>query len=273
MTTLTYGLHWLVGLGGVDKKESIYARTWDRFILYLMLLVVLSLLTHWSYRLNSPFVLPNEIVFNLSVWLLFVIDVCVAFCLVKKKVDYLKKNWLKLILISLIIPPLFDPASVLMVYRFLDPFFALLLLTTWSDYIWRSLSDNRLLTTLVSFFAVIIVSGFLMAGIDPAIQSPWQGFWCVLVTMSTVGYGDYVPTSFMGQLFAAVLILMGLGFFAIVTANFAELFLRRDVEVNKKNLIQLMNGLADLKVRDAHLVEVLNAIEKRLDKLEKRKTQ
>jgi len=270
VATLKYYLHSLVGLGGVDSEESVYARAWDKCILYLMLLVVLSLLTHWAYRLNSPFNLPNEIVFNLSVWLLFVVDVSVALCLVKKKADYVKKNWLKFLLIALILPPLFDASQALRIYLFLDPFFALLLLTSWSDYIWLSLSDNRLLTTLVSFFSVAVVSGFLMAGIDPAIQSPWQGFWCVLVTMSTVGYGDYVPTSFVGQLFASVLILMGLGFFAIVTANFAELFLRRGVETNTQSLIQLVNGLSDLKVRDAHIIELLNTIEKRLDNLERK---
>lgn len=267
-------LHTFVGLAGVEKTDSIYARTWDRFILYLMLLVVLGLLTHWSYHSQLTSVRPDEIVFNMAVWLLFVVDVSVALVLVKKKIYYLRRNWLKLVLIALIVPPLFDLEKVLTLYRFLDPFFALLLLTTWSDYMWRSLSDNRLMTTLVSFFAVVIVAGFIMAGIDPSISTPWQGFWCVLVTMSTVGYGDIVPTSFAGQLFASVLILMGLGFFAIVTANFAALFLRQNVvEMNRQNLLRLMNRLSDMRVRDDHLVEILTAIEKRLDKLEAKKNK
>jgi len=40
----------------------------------------------------------------------------------------------------------------------------------------------------------------------------FDGIWWAIITASTVGYGDYVPHSFMGRLTAVILILFGVAF-------------------------------------------------------------
>ena len=47
-----------------------------------------------------------------------------------------------------------------------------------------------------------------------------KGIWWAVVTISTVGYGDYSPTTLLGRFIGSVLILTGAG---IVTSYFASI--------------------------------------------------
>ena len=99
------------------------------------------------------------------------------------------------------------------------------------------------------------MAGFLIAGLDPAIETPWDGIWWAWVTVTTVGYGDVVPVSTEGRLFASFLILMGIGIFSMLTASFSAFFVSRD----EKMVIQ----------REQQILAKLELIEMRLHKIEK----
>jgi len=69
-------------------------------------------------------------------------------------------------------------------------------------------------TTLIS-----VIIGNIIFIVEPStFPNAFEGTWWSLVTMSTVGYGDYVPVSVVGKLLAAFLILIGICMFAMVTA-------------------------------------------------------
>jgi len=69
-------------------------------------------------------------------------------------------------------------------------------------------------TTMIS-----VIVGNLIFILEPAtFPNAFEGTWWSLVTMSTVGYGDYVPHTVMGKMLAALLILLGICMFAMVTA-------------------------------------------------------
>ena len=72
------------------------------------------------------------------------------------------------------------------------------------------------LALLVSI--VTLATGVMLFAIDPNIKSPLDGIWSAWVTMTHVGFGDVVPTSFFGRLLSAGLILLGLLLFPLFTA-------------------------------------------------------
>jgi voltage-gated potassium channel Kch len=45
-----------------------------------------------------------------------------------------------------------------------------------------------------------------------------DGLWWAIQTVTTVGYGDLVPTSTTGRLIAALVMVVGLGFLTVITA-------------------------------------------------------
>jgi len=56
-------------------------------------------------------------------------------------------------------------------------------------------------------------------GANAAVASPLDALWWGIVTMTTVGYGDVYPITPEGRLFAAALMILGIGLFAAVTAT------------------------------------------------------
>jgi voltage-gated potassium channel len=48
--------------------------------------------------------------------------------------------------------------------------------------------------------------------------SAWDGVWWAVTTVSTVGYGDITPTTDGGRAIAITVMLVGIGFVAILTA-------------------------------------------------------
>ncbi|MGM0854516.1 MAG: potassium channel family protein [Bacillota bacterium] len=55
--------------------------------------------------------------------------------------------------------------------------------------------------------------GTIIHYIEPdTFPSLFDGIWWAIITTSTVGYGDFVPTSFEGRLIGIILILVGAGF-------------------------------------------------------------
>ncbi|MGZ4922260.1 MAG: ion transporter [Halobacteriota archaeon] len=107
--------------------------------------------------------------------------------------------------------------------------------------------DIILLITFSSFMFIV------MHPVDP------QGFssipasaWWAAQTLTTVGYGDLLPTTPLGQLLAIVAMFLGIATFAIpiaiVGAGFMEVFEARKGQHHASNdPIQLLRNLANLK--------------------------
>ena len=58
-------------------------------------------------------------------------------------------------------------------------------------------------------------------------SSIWLGMWWAMQTVTTVGYGDVTPKDVTGRLVAALVMLEGVAFVAIVTAAVTSTFVAR----------------------------------------------
>jgi voltage-gated potassium channel len=71
-------------------------------------------------------------------------------------------------------------------------------------------------------------AGLLMTVVDgenfPSIGS---GLWWGVQTVTTVGYGDDVPTNLTGRLVAVLVMLLGIAFLTVITASITSTFVSR----------------------------------------------
>lgn len=75
------------------------------------------------------------------------------------------------------------------------------------------------------WLAGVIVFGIVEHLVDPdTFPNIWLGMWWALQTVTTVGYGDIVPASTAGKLFASILLLGGLSLLAVVTGVVTSAF-------------------------------------------------
>jgi voltage-gated potassium channel len=73
--------------------------------------------------------------------------------------------------------------------------------------------------------SLTIGAGVLMTFADHnSFPSIGSGLWWAVQTITTVGYGDHVPTTVAGRLVAALVMLIGIGFLTVITAAITSTF-------------------------------------------------
>lgn len=102
-------------------------------------------------------------------------------------------------------------------------------------------------------------------------RSVWDGVWWAVTTMATVGYGDLSPATVVGRLLAIALMLIGIGFFALVTGAVAQRFLATEVAEVEEAELELADDIAAARTEFARelreLSERLQALERRVARL------
>jgi voltage-gated potassium channel len=74
----------------------------------------------------------------------------------------------------------------------------------------------------------VIASGLLMRVLDHReYPNIFIGMWWAIQTVTTVGYGDVTPKAVGGRIVAALVMLEGIAFIAIVTAAITSTFVAR----------------------------------------------
>lgn len=58
---------------------------------------------------------------------------------------------------------------------------------------------------------------------DKYVPGIFESFWCVITTMTTVGYGDIAPRKWLGRTAAFIMMLTGIGLFGWIVGEFAAL--------------------------------------------------
>ncbi len=241
-----------LGHGKILATEHKIARQLGRFFFNARIVVTLWLVVQWYLELNNLLPVTQIYLANFLIWIYFIIETILLLTFVNNKKFYILQNWPVTIIIISGICLLFYP-HILAGHLFdgLRLILIIWLLIPWLEVCFNSLSDNYFTTTLLTAFFIILFSGIIISGLDPSIESAWDGIWWAWVTVTTVGYGDVVPTSFVGRAFAFILIMMGLVLFAAFTANFSALFIKRRLgagytkeEDNSKKIISELNKLS-----------------------------
>ena len=74
-------------------------------------------------------------------------------------------------------------------------------------------------TILMLATTLVLIAGTLARAIEPeTFTSIGLAFWWAVTTVTTVGYGDVVPTSTGGRLLGTLLMLTGLSLIPVVTS-------------------------------------------------------
>ena len=105
---------------------------------------------------------------------------------------------------------------------------------------------------------------------DANITQPLDALWWALVTVTTVGYGDRYPVTILGRVIGALVILLGVIMFSVMTSFFTSKFYER----GKKDSDILLTT-AELDLQDLHGVlerqtAALEQLENRLERIEKK---
>lgn len=211
-------------------------------IVYVVIYSIQVLATGIDPRVHGAL----EILSN-AIWISFAVDLSIRTYLAPQRFSYLARHPIDVLAV---IVPAFRALRVLRV------------LTAGQWLIDRGERLHIQRAGLVVLFAVSLLAYLgAIAILDAERQSPdssitsfGDAVWWALVTMSTVGYGDYAPVTFTGRAVAVGLMVVGIGLLAGLAGMFAS------------GLIRKLTGVQDDK--DVQVLQRLEQIDQRLSALE-----
>jgi voltage-gated potassium channel len=93
-------------------------------------------------------------------------------------------------------------------------------------------------------------------GVNPHITSFLDTLWWAISTVTTVGYGDVIPTTQAGRIVGILTMIFGISLFWSYTALFAEALLTRELMDLEDELQSIESHLAKLEKRNIRSKEV-----------------
>ena len=135
--------------------------------------------------------------------------------------------------------------------------------------VWRVYKENRaestFYTTLIVVILLLTFTSLTIVQIESAspeaqITTSSDALWWSLVTTTTVGYGDLVPTTDTGRFLATLLMTLGVALVSVLTSYVtSNLILRGDPEEEERRE-RLDQGIQVLNQHFNHLEEKLDRL-------------
>ncbi|NUV00369.1 hypothetical protein XO12_09805 [Marinitoga sp. 1154] len=122
---------------------------------------------------------------------------------------------------------------------------------------------NKLLLLIFIFLLIIGLLLYISEfGKNPDINSLFDAFWWLIVTIATVGYGDIVPKTIIGKIIGIIIIMLGVTLFSLISGSIASLLVEWRIKERK--------GLGKVKFKN-HIVILgwNNHLEKTLEAMNK----
>jgi voltage-gated potassium channel len=196
---------------------------------------------------------------NWLIWIVFAAELVAMLVVVPNRTRWLLNHPLEVAVV--VLTPPFLPATLqaLRAIRLLR----LLRLLRLAQVARRSSSIVGLRYAAVLALITALAGGAAFASVEDG-ASTWDGVWWAVTTMTTVGYGDVFPETDAGRTIAIVLMLVGIGFVAILTGAVAERFVAAQVRGEVDEVERVVDGELD-DARQAALSE-LRRITERLER-------
>jgi voltage-gated potassium channel len=216
----------------MNKRLSLIV---DFSIIFLIIVDLIIVVYYTIYPFYIPF---NILIFDLIVVLILIVEFMFRFRQAENKRKFMRSNGLELLGMVPLITEYYIPEFALLgLFRFIRfiRLFRLLRVVglfkksqrIFKDFLRKTNMDYA----IIIFLFVLITGAFSLYLIEtntnPNVNSLDDAFWYVIVTITTVGYGDISPQTEMGRIIGIIIMFTGIGFMSLLTASIATFFVNR----------------------------------------------
>jgi voltage-gated potassium channel len=192
-------------------------------------------------------------------WLVFATEVVVMLRVVPDRGAWLRGHVLEVAIVLLTFPiiGLFISARLLKLLR-------LLWLFRLAPVAHRLFTAAGVRSAAMLVALTAVVGGAVFAELEKG-QTTANGIYWAITTMTTVGYGDPEPTNTATKIVAVVVMLVGIGFVAVLTGAIAQRFLAPDIAEEEREF-------GTVEETNRQILAELREVRARLEALETTKT-
>lgn len=231
----------------MDARSEAIQQRFEWPVIAAALLTIPLVLIQESH-LPQPWPTVGDVL-NWGTWLVFATEVVVMLWVAPRKWVWARSHVIDIV-VTILTPP-FAPAAwqAGRVYRVAR---LLRLLRVFS--LRRMLTFDGIKLAALAAVATVVLGGIAVASIESTPQEPWtawDGIWWAVTTVTTVGYGGLEPETDSGRIIASAIMLVGIGFVALVTAFIADRFVASQKETEDQILTELREIRARLERLEA----------------------
>jgi len=211
-------------------------------VLALVYLATFSIQAIWYDPQATWFQWMNT--FGLVLWGLFVIDLLFRFFMSPIKKHFFRRNWLDTVTVVL---PQFRAL------RALRAFTANGILSKKSGLIsGGGFASGALAALIVIWVGSVMVLNAERGAPNAEIVNIGDAVWWAFETVTTVGYGDFVPVTWNGRALAVLVMLVGISVLGVVTASLSAVLVKR-THKGPDRVDEVLAELAEVKKALARL--------------------
>ena len=212
----------------LTPRGVVWQRRLEMPVLVSAVLVVPVMLT--EYMAQHDGWLLAAFLANWMIWAMFAVELCVLTRLARpgRRRQWLKTAWLDVVIVVVAFPVLpfllnWGPLiRVLRLARAVRVIAAIAVLRRSFIAMGRVFAFRKVGYVVCTAVLLAVVCGSLFAALET--ESQYNSVWWALA-LTTVGYGDYYPSTVGGQLLALLLIAIGIGTVTYVTASIISFFI------------------------------------------------
>jgi voltage-gated potassium channel len=182
-------------------------------------------------------------------------------CVAPRRAAAARAHWLDVAIVIVTVPfygQLLSSVRTLRLFRLLRLLRASVVISRALQAERRLTSGNALRLAALATIFLTVVAGAAQSTVDTHdFKTFWDGVWWAVVTVTTVGYGDVVVQTVPGRIIAICVMLLGVGFLAVLTASVASHFVQVDQGKGSRDVLETLHRLeseiaelrADLAIR------------------------
>jgi voltage-gated potassium channel len=232
-------------------------------MLALVVIMVGVLILPLVIKLNHSQNVLFEMI-DLVIWAIFCIELSVRVYIAPRRLEYLKKHWLDLILVLLPLLRFFRMFRVvrgarairsIKVVRFLRFTRIIFVFTKFTQKLKEIFSRHGFLYLVIIFMGIIIIGTILIYHFEQtSINGTKNGgeiLWMVITNAFSGGFANIYPDSIESKALTMTIIILGNVLVSYFTASLASYFTEKDQDIEQerieKKLNDLMREIASLK--------------------------
>ena len=244
-------------------KLKLYAIS--KILLSLLICInIISLLTSIMFSITTEYI--PIIAFDVFVCIVLFLDFFRGFHESTNKLIYVRENWMELFVcipFDLILSP-FLGFNYLIVFKVIR---VMLLILAFFRIVGEFLYNTRLDEILGVLVFIIIGSTLGLYLIDPSMNNLFDNLWFVVVSITTVGYGDITPNTIYGKVFSLALLIIGVFIFSAITGAISSYFMDNVLKEGTYHIHDLKEKVEKSEAEIEKMSSQLKESDKKIDDL------
>ena len=225
---------------------------------------IIAILTTIVFSITTEFL--SLVIFDIIVCSIIFLDFLKGYYSSSNRLVYIKENWLELLAFipfDLILSP-FLGFDLIVVFKVIRIMLLLLILFHMAG---GFLKDTRL-DEIIGLVTVIIIGSTVgLYLVDPSMNNLFENLWFVVVSITTVGYGDITPTTTYGKVFSLVLLIIGVFVFSAITGAISSYFMDTLLQEGTYHIHDLKEKVESSQVEMEKLNKQLEESDRKIDEL------